>query len=200
MFPSKFLKFAVPAAGLAMMATPAFAHVGVDSGTGFATGLGHPFGGLDHMLAMVAVGLWAIQLAARGNTRALWLLPLSFVLPMALGFIGGTLGLPLPGVELGIAVSVLALGLVVAFAFQPPLWVAMLFTTAAALFHGHAHGAEMPETAAALSFGAGMVLATALLHAGGIALARLAQRAALPMLTRIAGAGVAAAGLVLLVG
>src|SRR3546814_1658627 len=76
--------------------------------------------------------------------------------------------LALPGVELGIAVSVLALGLVVAFSFRPPLWVAMLFTTAAALFHGHAHGAEMPETAAALSFGAGMVVATALLHVGGI--------------------------------
>lgn len=203
MFPSKFLKSSrIPAlaAGLALVAAPAFAHVGVDSGAGFGTGFAHPFGGLDHMLAMVAVGLWAIQLAGKGNTRALWLLPLSFVLPMALGFLGGYLGLALPGVELGIAVSVLALGLVVAFSFRPPLWVAMLFTTAAALFHGHAHGAEMPETAAALSFGAGMVAATALLHVGGIALARLAQRAALPVLTRVAGAGVAAAGLVLLVG
>src|SRR3546814_756717 len=194
MFPSKFVKFGkfvksgrIPAlsAVLALLAAPAFAHVGVDSGAGFGTGFSHPFGGLDHMLAMVAVGLWAIQLAAKGNTRALWLLPLSFVLPMALGFLGGYLGLALPGVELGIAVSVLALGLVVAFSFRPPLWVAMLFTTAAALFHGHAHGAEMPETAAALSFGAGMVVATALLHVGGIALARLAQRAALPVLTRV---------------
>jgi len=206
MFPSTIVKSGLKSARipalsaiLAVIAGPAFAHVGVHSGAGFAAGFGHPFGGLDHLLAMLAVGLWALQLAARGNTRALWLLPLSFVLPMALGFVGGGLGLALPGVERGIAVSVLALGLAVAFAVRPPLWVATLVTAAAALFHGHAHGAELPETAAALGFGAGMVLATTLLHAGGLAMARLAQRAALPALTRVAGAAVAVCGLVILV-
>lgn len=192
-------KLAVVPAALALLAAPALAHTGVDAHAGFASGFGHPFGGLDHLLAMVAVGLWAIQLNQNGSRHGLWLLPLSFVAPMALGFLSGYAGLPLPGVELGIALSVLALGLVVAFAARPPLAVAMLFCAVAAIFHGHAHGAEMPADGIAAAYAGGMVLATALLHGAGIAAARLAQRVSLPVLTRAAGAAVAVCGVVILV-
>lgn len=187
-----------------LAAAPALAHPGHPGDfhdAGFATGFAHPFGGLDHLLAMLAVGLWAIQQAMTGERRALWLLPAAFVLPMAAGFVLGFSGVALPGVETGIALSVLVLGLVVAFAVKPPLPAAMAVTALFALFHGHAHGTEMPGMAdAALVYGTGMVLATALLHAIGLVAARLAQQLALPVLTRVAGGAVALAGVVILVG
>ncbi|WP_374302125.1 HupE/UreJ family protein [Ferrovibrio sp.] len=186
---------------LVLAAGTAFAHPGHPGGEpaalGFAGGFVHPLGGLDHLLAMVAVGLWAIQ---HGGRRALWLLPLSFVLPMAGGFALALAGIGLPGVEAGIALSVLVLGLLVAFAVRPPLPAAMAVTAAFALLHGHAHGSEMGDASHALLYAGGMVLATALLHAGGLVAARLAQQVALPMLTRAAGAAVAVAGIVILVG
>ncbi|MFN4276177.1 MAG: HupE/UreJ family protein [Ferrovibrio sp.] len=183
-----------------LAAGTAFAHPGHPGGEevvlGFAGGFAHPFGGLDHLLAMVAVGLWAIQ----HGGRALWLLPLSFVLPMAGGFALALAGVMLPGVEAGIALSVLVLGLAVAFAARPPLAAAMAVTAVFALLHGHAHGTEMGDASQAALYAGGMVLATALLHTGGLVAARLAQRFALPALTRAAGAAVALAGIVILVG
>lgn len=183
-----------------LAAGTAFAHPGHPGGEpvalGFGGGFAHPFGGFDHLLAMVAVGLWAIQ----HGGRALWLLPLSFVLPMAGGFALALAGVMLPGVEAGIALSVLVLGLAVAFAARPPLTAAMAVTAIFALLHGHAHGTEMGDASQAALYAGGMVLATALLHAGGLVAARLAQQFALPALTRAAGAAVALAGIVILVG
>lgn len=182
---------------LAGLAGPALAHTGHDGGAGFAAGFAHPFGGLDHLLAMAAVGLWAIQ---QGSRRALILLPAAFVLPMALGFASGLAALALPGIETGIALSVLILGLLVAFAVKMPLAAAAAVTALVALFHGHAHGTELPQADMALTYAAGMVLATALLHAAGLIAAKLAQQIALPALTRAAGAACALTGLVILVG
>lgn len=196
----KFTK-ALPAVVAALISVPALAHTGVDAGHGFGTGFAHPFGGLDHLLAMLAVGLWAVQFAARSEKAAsLWLLPAAFVLPMALGFVSGFTGVALPGVETGIALSVLVLGLAVAFAVRLPLVAAMAVTALFALFHGHAHGTELHHPDMAVTYAAGMVLATALLHGLGILGGRLAQQVRLPLLTRGAGAAVALAGLVILVG
>jgi urease accessory protein len=191
----------LPALAAALIAGPALAHTGVDSGTGFGTGFAHPFGGFDHLFAMVAVGLWATQYAARADSKiSLWLLPAAFVLPMAAGFGLGFGGVAFPGVETGIALSVLVLGLAVAFALRPPLVAAMAVTALFALFHGHAHGNELPHPDMAAGYAAGMVLATALLHGLGVVGGQLARRINLPMLTRAAGAAVALAGVVILVG
>lgn len=195
---SKLGQAVLPAILLASLALPAAAHPGHDAG-GFATGFAHPFGGFDHLLAMLAVGLWAAQYAARSDNRiSLWLLPAAFVLPMGAGFLLALNGLVLPGVETGIALSVLLLGLAVAFAVRPPLAAAMAVTAIFALFHGHAHGAEMGAAAAGV-YAAGMLLATALLHGLGLVAAQLAQRVAVPVLTRAAGAAVAVTGIAILV-
>ena len=197
-FNSKLGRTIVPAILLARLALPASAHPGHDAG-GFASGFAHPFGGFDHLLAMLAVGLWAVQFASRSENRAaLWLLPVAFVLPMGAGFLLALNNIALPGVETGIALSVLILGLVVAFAARPPLPAAMLVTAAFALFHGFAHGTEMGE-GAAVAYAAGMLLATALLHGFGLVGAMLTQQLATPVLTRAAGAAVALAGVVILV-
>ncbi len=194
MKPSRTL---IVSAILAGLAGPALAHTGHDAGSGFAAGFAHPFGGLDHLLAMAAVGLWAMQ---QNSRRALILLPAAFVLPMALGFMLGLAGVALPAVETGIALSVLVLGLLVAFAVRLPLAAATAVTALFALFHGHAHGAELPQADLALTYAAGMVFATALLHAAGLMAAKLTQKIALPSLARAAGAACAVAGLVILVG
>lgn len=182
---------------LAVVAGPALAHTGHDAASGLAAGFAHPFSGLDHLLAMAAVGLWALQ---QGSRRALLLLPAAFVLPMALGFGLAFAGLALPVVETGIALSVLVLGLLVAFAAKPPLAVAAALTAVFALLHGHAHGSELPQADMAAAYAAGMVGATALLHGLGLLGARLAEQLALPALTRAAGAAAALIGLVILVG
>lgn len=204
---SKLGRVALPAILLASLAVPALAHPGHPAGhpggeahaAGFAAGFAHPFGGFDHLLAMIAVGLWAVQFAARsGNRSSLWLLPAAFVLPMGAGFLLALSGIVLPGVEAGIALSVLLLGLAVAFAARPPLAAAMAVTAGFALFHGFAHGAEMGEGVAA-AYAAGMLLATALLHGIGLAGALLTQQIATPVLTRAAGVAVAVAGVVILV-
>jgi urease accessory protein len=158
----------------------------------FATGLIHPFTGLDHLLAMVAVGLWAAQLGG----RARWLLPGTFVAAMLLGAIGGIAGLPPAGAEWGILASVFILGLALAAALRPPLWIGLAAVAAAGGCHGIAHGAEMPPGAASLEFLAGMVAATALLHALGVGAGTLATRQG--RLLRWAGAGVIAGGFGLL--
>ncbi len=181
------------------VAAPAWAHPGHDAyGASFTSGLLHPFGGLDHLLAMLAVGLWAAQ----QGQRALYAVPGAFVAAMAAGFGLGLAGGTLPFSETGIALSVLALGLAVALAFRPPLALAMLATAGFALFHGYAHALEM--SGGAVGYGAGMLLGTALLHGLGLGLALLAARQAASLklsrhLTRGAGAATAAIGLVLLV-
>jgi urease accessory protein len=205
---SKLTGVIAPVILLASLALPALAHPGHPGAevhdAGFVQGFAHPFGGFDHLLAMIAVGLWAVQFASRSGNRtsphwsSLGLLPAAFVLPMGAGFLLALNGIVLPGVEAGIALSVLILGLAVAFAARPPLAAAMAVTAGFALFHGYAHGSEMGD-GVATTYAAGMLLATALLHAVGLAAATLSQQVATPVLTRAAGAAVAVAGIVILV-
>jgi urease accessory protein len=150
----------------------AWAHAGHSEALGFAHGFAHPLGGLDHILAMVMVGLLAAQLGA----RALWLVPASFVAVMALGGVVGFSGIEMPFVETGIALSIVVLGAVVAFGITTPVAAAMGLVGFFAIFHGYAHGAEMPETMGGIAYGAGFVVATTLLHAIGLAGGLLLRR------------------------
>jgi len=155
------------AALLALAPTAAFAHPGHGEALGFAAGFLHPMSGLDHILCMVAVGVFAFVLGG----RALILVPLSFVGMMAVGFLLGANGVQLPFVELGIALSSIVIGAVAASGKSMPVAAAMSLVGVFAVFHGHAHGAEMPANAGGLEFAAGFMTATALLHAAGIAAA-----------------------------
>ena len=178
-----------------VIATPALAHPGHEAG-GPVQGFLHPLGGLDHVLAMVAVGL----VAARIGGRALLLVPASFLVMMAVGGAAGAAGWSLPHVETGIALSVVVLGAVLALGMVPPMAGAMALVGAFAVFHGFAHGAEMPGAASGLAYGFGFLAATALLHAAGLGLGlAVAHRTTRPAL-RVAGAALAAAGLGLLAG
>jgi urease accessory protein len=187
------------AALLMAAATSAQAHTGIGDTAGLAHGFAHPLGGIDHVLVMVAVGLFAVQLGG----RALWLVPLAFVSVMAAGGVLGVAGIAAPFVELGIGLSVVVLGLTVAFGLHFPTIAAMMLVGVFAIFHGHAHGAEMPESVAGLAYGVGFVLATALLHAIGIGLglgvgkagAAIGRRA-----LRTAGTAMALAGVAILAG
>lgn len=161
----------------------------------FAAGLGHPLSGLDHILAMVAVGLWATQLGG----RALWQVPLTFILTMTAGGALGFFGMPLPLVETGIAGSVLILGVLVALASRWPLTASMALVGVFALFHGYAHGAEMATGSSALWYSLGFMLATALLHGVGMGMGWMARRGAPAQWLRLGGAAIAASGLLLLV-
>lgn len=154
------------AAALTLVPTAAFAHPGIGEMHGFTHGFAHPLGGLDHMLAMVTVGIFAWQLGG----RALWLVPAAFVAAMALGGALAMTGVPMPMVETGIAASVIVLGATVALGIKAPVAIAMGLVGLFAIFHGHAHGSEMPLDAGAGTYAAGFMLATALLHMAGIAL------------------------------
>jgi urease accessory protein len=194
LFPAKPLLVLSLALGTAAAAaSDAAAHTFGAQGAGFAQGFAHPFGGIDHLLAMVAVGLWAAQ---RGG-RALWAVPAAFVAMMALGGIAGALGVTLPLVELAIAVSLVVLGLAVTLSIRLPVAASALLVGLFALFHGHAHGSELPETASALAYGIGFVAATASLHGIGIATGLLLKRDGGKILVRLGGAGIAATGLLL---
>ena len=155
-----------PALAIALAPTLAFAHTGVGSVAGFAAGFVHPLGGIDHLVVMIAVGIYAAQLGG----RALWAVPASFVALMAVGGALGAAGIGLPFVEIMIALSIVALGIVIAFRIDMPIVAAAALVGAFAIFHGHAHGAEMPETASGLGYGIGFVVATTMLHAVGIGL------------------------------
>jgi urease accessory protein len=160
------------ACGLLAVALPALAHTeAADLSGGFLTGFLHPLLGWDHVVAMVAVGLWGAFL----GRPAIWVLPVVFPLVMAFGGVLGLLGVPLPGVEVGIAVSAIVLGAMVALAARPPLAVAAALVGAFAIFHGHAHGTELPAAANPLAFSLGFVIATGLLHACGIAFGALVR-------------------------
>ena len=152
--------------------------------------------GADHVVAMVAVGLWGAFL----GRPALWLLPVIFPLVMAAGGAAGVLGLPLPAVEAGIAASAIVLGAMVALAVRPPLWVAALLVGSFAIFHGHAHGTELPASANPAAFAMGFVIATGLLHLAGIALGALVRWPAGSLLVRAGGGLVSLAGVAFLTG
>lgn len=184
---------------LAFSASVAEAHTGVGSTMGFGHGFGHPFSGLDHILAMVAVGLFAANLGG----RALWLVPASFVAMMAVGGALGIAGLEVPFVELGIALSVIVLGAAVALSWNVPVAAAMALVGFFAIFHGHAHGAEMPTDASGLAYAVGFMLATALLHAIGIGLglgSGVLARNYSHRVTQLGGGAMALAGVGILAG
>lgn len=174
----------------------ASAHSEGGSAGGFVSGFTHPLLGLDHIAAMVAVGLWGAFL----GSRAMWLLPVVFPLVMAMGGALGVAGVPLPGVEVGIALSAVALGIMVAAAARPPLWVAAVIVGVFAIFHGHAHGTELPKSANALSFAIGMVIATGLLHLCGIAIGLLVKWPWGKTVVRLSGAAIAILGFCFLFG
>jgi urease accessory protein len=180
-----------------LMLTPALAHTGIGDTTGLARGFSHPVGGVDHVLAMVAVGL----LAALMGGRALWLVPISFVGMMALGGAVGMAGIGIPFVEIGIGLSVVVLGAAVALRAEMPVVAAMALVGLFAIFHGHAHGAEIPDTVSGFEYGIGFVLAAALLHVAGIGLGLAIGRMSANRAARVAqltGGGMAVAGVVLL--
>lgn len=180
-----------------LAATPALAHTGAGTVSGFASGFGHPIGGLDHLLAMVAVGI----LASQQGGKSVWLLPLSFVGMMIVGGLLGVANVALPFVELGIVGSVIVLGAVIALGKHLPTGAAMALVGLFAVFHGHAHGTEMPATASGIEYGIGFAVATAALHAIGLGLGmsvkKLAEKAA-PVAVRAGGGAIAAAGVFLL--
>ena len=185
------------AATLGLAAAPALAHTGGGAASGLAAGFAHPIGGLDHVLAMVAVGLLAVQ---QGG-RALWLIPVAFLTMMAVGGGLGVAAVPVPLVEAGIVGSVILLGVVIAAGRRLPAALAMALVGLFAVFHGHAHGLEMPAAAASLDYGVGMLAATALLHAVGIGLGlavRPVGRGLAPRAVRLCGCVIALGGVALL--
>jgi len=173
-------------------ASPALAHTGGSIAGGFAGGFAHPLFGPDHIVAMVAVGLWGAFLGA----PAIWLLPIVFPLVMALGGVLGILGIAIPWVEIGIALSAVVLGLMVAFGARPPLVIAAVLVGAFAVFHGHAHGTELPAAADAVAYSVGFVVATGFLHLAGIAFGTLARWPAGRLAVRAAGGAIAIAGVI----
>ena len=188
MIPAKRLGLA--AILLMAAAMPAYAHVGIGTTSSFTAGFMHPLSGLDHMTVMIAVGLWA---ALKGG-RAIWAWPAAFVGVMLAGAALGMAQVPVPFVEPGILASVVALGLLVALAVDLPVSAGVAILGLFALFHGHAHGTEVPENAGGLEYMAGFAVATALLHAVGIA-AALGLGTRFRGLARVAGAACAAIGL-----
>jgi len=186
---------------LTVVAVPsaAFAHTGHADTAGFLHGFMHPIGGIDHILAMVAVGVFAFVLGG----RALILVPLSFIGMMAVGFLIGGAGVDLPFVELGIALSSVVIGAVAASGRSMPVAAAMSLVGLFAIFHGHAHGAEMPADTSGLDYALGFVAATALLHAAGIGaaigVARIAGKYGRP-LAQLAGGAFALGGIGVLAG
>lgn len=177
----------------------AWAHVGGGETSGYAHGFFHPLTGFDHVLAMVAVGMFAANLGG----RALWAVPLTFVSVMAVGGALGIAGGNVPFVEAGIAVSVIVLGAAVALRWEWPVAAAMALVGVFAIFHGHAHGAEMPVDTSGFEYAAGFMIATALLHVAGIAigltLAKIGRQYA-PRLVQAGGAAIAIAGIGILTG
>jgi urease accessory protein len=187
------MTLALAVAALLSAPSAALAHTGAEHAFSFTSGFKHPFTGLDHLLAMVAVGLWA----GLNGGRALWVWPVAFVGVMVLGGLLGISGIAVPLVEAGILASVVVLGLLVLTAAKVPTAAGAILVSAFAVLHGHAHGAELPGEAAAATYATGFAIATALLHAIGIGVARVASNANGRLLVRGAGAMVAAAGVAL---
>ena len=173
-----------------------FAHAEVGVAGGLASGFLHPVYGLDHLVAMVAVGLWGAQL---GNP-AIWMLPITFPVVMAIGGLLGVAGVQVPLIEVGISASALALGAMVALNMRPPLALAAALVGVFAIFHGHAHGTELPSAVNPLAYGVGFVISTGLLHLAGIALGIMTRWPAGDKAVRILGGGIAALGAFFLAG
>ncbi|HVK98905.1 MAG TPA: HupE/UreJ family protein [Dongiaceae bacterium] len=192
--PSSLLRRVAVGALLLIGAPAAFAHPGHGDIQGFISGFAHPWNGLDHVLAMLAVGIWAAQMGGRKS----WALPLTFPLLMLAGGAMGMSGLGLPGVEIGIALSALLLGALVLLAARPTMGFAAPLVGIFALFHGHAHGAELPVGVDALMYCGGFVLATAMLHGLGLLLGSLHRWKSGALALRGAGGVIAAAGATLL--
>lgn len=180
--------------GWLLLPAAALAHMRGGEASGFLAGLSHPVSGLDHVVAMLAVGLWGAQL----GPPAIWLLPVTFPMVMALGGTLGLVGVRLPGVEIGIALSAIGLGAAVLFEARPKLGLAAVLVGFFAIFHGHAHGTELPAGANGLLYSIGFVVATGLLHATGIAIGLIHRWPAGRTALRWAGAAVALAGLAFL--
>ncbi len=175
----------------------AFAHADAASITGgFLSGFFHPITGLDHVVAMVAVGLWGAFL----GRPAIWILPIVFPLVMAFGGALGVAGVNIPYIETGIALSGVVLGLAVAFAVRPPLWIAAILVGAFAIFHGHAHGTELPNAANPLIYSIGFVIGTGLLHLAGILFGELTRWSWGHIAVRTGGVVIALIGLAFLFG
>jgi urease accessory protein len=174
----------------------AWAHVASGQAGGFLSGLSHPVSGLDHVVAMIAVGLWGAQL----GMPALWVLPVAFPMLMAFGGVLGLIGAPLPGVEIGIALSAVVLGALVLGRVRLPLAAAVIVVAFFAVFHGHAHGTELEAGQNAILYSLGFVIATGLLHAVGIAIGLIQRWDLGGQALRGAGALVMAAGLYFLWG
>ena len=175
----------------------AFAHADAASITGgFLSGFFHPITGLDHVVAMVAVGLWGAFL----GRPAIWILPIVFPLVMAFGGALGIAGVNIPYIETGIALSGVVLGLAVAFAVRPPLWIAAILVGAFAIFHGHAHGTELPNAANPLIYSIGFVIGTGLLHLAGILFGELTRWSWGNIAVRAGGVVIALIGLAFLLG
>jgi urease accessory protein len=194
MKPSAFLGLIV----IFSLTLPSTAAAHTETGVvgGFISGFKHPLTGLDHMVAMLAVGLWGAFL----GSRAMWTLPVVFPVVMALGGAAGILGVPLPAVETGIALSGVLLGLLIAFAVKPPLWFAAIVVGFFAIFHGHAHGTELPRSANALAYAMGFVIATGLLHLCGITCGLLVRWPWGRIAVRASGGVIAAIGFCFLLG
>ena len=192
----QFRAFALAFLALSTIASPATAHTFGAWGAGFPQGFLHPTLGLDHVVAMVGVGIWAGQLGG----RAQWLVPLSFVAAMILGGALGLGGIGLPAVEFGIGGSIVLLGLLIALRSRLPLGYSMGTVAAFAIFHGFAHGAEAPEAADPVMYCIGFVIATALLHALGVGLSRIGDGRLPAGATRLVGGLTGLFGLGLLLG
>lgn len=181
------------AVGIILFPSLAFAHAGTGDYHGILLGLSHPFSGLDHLLAMLAIGLWAAQ---QGG-RARWLVPLGFVSVMALSGLFSMSVAPLPFVEGGITLSLLALGLLIMLTIRLPLMLGILIAATFAVFHGAAHGSEMPQTASSLAYALGFVISTAVLHLAGIAIVMLLDRQRQLQWLRYGGAAILMCGFLL---
>jgi urease accessory protein len=188
--------FSIAAACFLLVPFTAMAHVEGGAAGGFLNGLGHPVSGLDHVLAMVAVGVWGAQL----GRPAIWMLPVVFPLLMALGGFAGLMGWNLPAIEVGIALSAVVLGALILGQVRLPLALALLIVAFFAVFHGHAHGTEMGSDANAMLYSIGFVIATGLLHAAGIALGLIHRWDTGRVILRAAGSVVLAGGLFFLWG
>ena len=184
------LLMATVGGGLALISGSAQAHTGTGLPGGFMSGFTHPLSGLDHLLAMVSVGLWGAFL----GRPLIYQLPVIFPAVMAGGAVLAMIGLRLPPVEIGIALSVLVLGGCIALAIKAPVWAASVIVAAFALFHGYAHGKELPSAADPVAYSAGFVLATGLLHVLGIGIGAFKERPGGVVATRTAGGLIAATG------
>ena len=192
---SRLIKSWLGATATILTPVVAFAHTGIGDTSGFVHGFGHPISGLDHVLAMAMVGVFAWQLGG----RALWLVPMTFVGVMAVSGMLGAAGIGVPFVDIGIALSVVVLGAIVTFDVKAPIAAAVGVVGLFAMFHGHAHGAEIPDDAGGVAYAAGFMIATAILHLAGISTGFLIGTTD-KRLVRLVGGFTTIAGVALLVG